>query len=99
MSRCCHLFSDELLEELAEAQREVDAELGDRQTKMLDCIDKLRPQDRELLETYYGTTNTAAWVADEVGRSVHAVYKSIKRIRRNLFACIEQNTRPEGGSA
>jgi len=92
-------FSESLLDELADAQLEVDAELSARQRAMMGCIDKLRPQDRELLEIYYGTTNTADWVADRVGRSVHAVYKAIKRIRRTLFACIEQGVRSEGGAA
>lgn len=91
-----HWLSEALLDELATVEREMHDELSHRQRVMVGCVEKLRQQDRELLETYYGTTNPATWVAERVGRSVHAVYKAIKRIRRSLFDCIDRHM-PAGG--
>lgn len=59
------------------------------------CKDHLNDQDRDLIERRYKPDATTASVAEEVGRSVAAVYKAVGRIRRTLHECIQRSVRRE----
>jgi RNA polymerase sigma-70 factor, ECF subfamily len=54
------------------------------------CRSKLSPSDRELLEYRYAENLPAAAIAENLGRSPHAVSQALYRIRIALLECIEK---------
>jgi RNA polymerase sigma-70 factor, ECF subfamily len=90
------LFSDALLEDLADQQiRQSDAWEHWNQT-LADCMAKLRPNDRELFLHCSRSDTTTKQVADRMGRPVNTVYKAINRIRKDLIGCIRHAVSREG---
>ena len=60
------------------------------------CVEKLSPQDRQLIQLRYEPEATITQVATTVGRSNDAIYKAIRRIHASLFDCIERVLRQQG---
>jgi RNA polymerase sigma-70 factor (ECF subfamily) len=91
-------LNDQLLE-LINQQTSRDSEVLDWQYRALaDCYAKLRPVDQELIALRYRAGATTRGVAQQVGRSSDAVYKSLTRIHATLFDCIREATDEEDGS-
>jgi len=82
------LFNDEFLQTVAEETVEMDEELVARQRALADCVEKLSPTDREMIRLRYEDGATAATIGERLSRSVHAIYKAMKRIRRTLYDCV-----------
>lgn len=62
------------------------------------CRGKLAQADQELLGKCYGGSTSIREAATHVGRPVGAVYDSLSRIRRALFACIRRTLASEGNA-
>ncbi|MBN2023571.1 MAG: sigma-70 family RNA polymerase sigma factor [Pirellulales bacterium] len=60
------------------------------------CLEKLHPRDRDLIDRRYQQGAPPKTVAQQVGRSVAAVYKALTRIHDTLFDCIRKATAAEG---
>jgi RNA polymerase sigma-70 factor, ECF subfamily len=86
------LFSDEFVAAVADTTEELSAALEARQGFLVDCLQRLRPADRELLRLRYHDESTIGKVARHTGRNVEAVYKALQRIRRQLFECVERHS-------
>jgi RNA polymerase sigma-70 factor, ECF subfamily len=56
---------------------------------MRQCVDKLRQEERELLDFRYVNNLSAQQIAEHMDRSRQSVGKSLLRIRRELLRCIE----------
>ncbi len=82
------VFSDVFLDTIAPELFAVAEAAGPLQAALLDCVEELPPDDRELLERRYAEEATVRSVAASVGRSTAAIYKSLSRIHRTLFDCI-----------
>ena len=83
-----------LSEELAESLCvELDQRAAERERRVhaLDhCLERLSPQDRQLLQHRYDDQGRSLQsLAEEQGRSANSLYKSLGRIRRQLLSCIE----------
>ncbi len=90
-----HVFSDELFELMAsEAAAEADA-LERERTALGRCLQKLPPAQREFLELAYQPGTRFNELANQAGRSVEGVYKSIQRMRSRLLECIQRELREE----
>ncbi|MAT15387.1 MAG: RNA polymerase subunit sigma [Planctomyces sp.] len=90
------LFEPKLLEELATQQEELQPELEERWERFSVCMGKMRPVDQQLYKTYYTTRLTAEELAKKESRSVYAIRKSIQKIRRLLFQCVNRRTDARG---
>jgi len=89
------VFNDELLELVAsEALARAD-ELELRRAALSDCLNRLRPRDRELIQTRYAPGHSGKEVAAEMGRPANSVYQSLGRIRRTLWECIQRRLAAE----
>jgi RNA polymerase sigma-70 factor (ECF subfamily) len=91
----------EILERIA-AEESDDPALSANLTIFLDaCMDRLPPQDRELIEQRYQLGMRVACLAKKLGRSAKSVSKSVGRIRRTLLACLQDavsgQARNDGG--
>ena len=84
------VFSDEFLESVAQTTLERSDELESRRAALADCLTKLRPKDRELIEKRYAPGERGKHLAENLGRPANSVYQSLGRIRRALLECIEQ---------
>ncbi|MCC9609439.1 sigma-70 family RNA polymerase sigma factor [Blastopirellula sp. JC732] len=84
-----HVFSETLLAELSTAAIDMARELEPRQEALDECVGLLSDRQRELIRLFYGENQSAAAIAEGWNRSVHAVYKSLKVMRRALLECVE----------
>jgi RNA polymerase sigma-70 factor (ECF subfamily) len=86
------LLSDEVIDALAPAFEQTASETGaDLRQAMADCVDKLPPEARTVVEGRYGSDRSCEELAEEIGRSVQGVYGMLKRLRLALARCVQQN--------
>ena len=83
-------LSEEQLVALSDHWLSMDKSLDSRREALAGCMEKLRPRDRDLVSRCYASGATSNKVAEELGRPVNAVYKSLGRIRRTLMSCIQR---------
>jgi RNA polymerase sigma-70 factor, ECF subfamily len=84
------LFSDAMVETLAEHQIR-QGDLWESWSQALgDCLAKLRAVDRELFLRCSGSNATVKQVAAQLGRPANTVYKAFGRIRRALMDCVQR---------
>lgn len=84
-----HVFSDALIAEISNTAISLTSELELRQEALDECVTLLSDRQRELIQLFYGENQSAAMIADAWNRSIHAVYKSLKVMRRSLMECVE----------
>lgn len=87
-------FTDELSEVVAREAESMHDELDIRRAALHECLQKLRPKDRELIESRYAPGNKGKGVAEEIGRPINSVYQSFGRIRKALFECVNRRIKP-----
>jgi RNA polymerase sigma-70 factor (ECF subfamily) len=89
------LFSEDAVRQIAAEAEAMSEELGAVQDALRNCLTKLRPTDREVVQRCYGTDMTVANVATQLGRSVNTVKSILKRCRRALYDCIRRTLSQE----
>lgn len=83
-------FSDDFNVKIAEVHARLPSEEFEaRSVALEDCIEKLPPLQRDLLRKCFGGDSSVAAVAEELGRTPHSVYSSLRNIREKLLDCIE----------
>jgi len=94
------VFNDEVFAYLAERQTERVSEAagGERLAALRQCLEKLPPHSRQLLESRYAPGGSVTELAKADGRSVAALSQVLYRIRDLLLQCIE-STPAAGGVA
>ena len=91
-------FSDEFLQAVvAESPRTLDT-LEERRRALEICLEKLRPEDRRLIQSRYRLGTTAYELAQSIGRPANSVYQSLGRIRRALLECVERQLAADGAA-
>jgi RNA polymerase sigma-70 factor (ECF subfamily) len=85
-----HLFSEGLMEVLADEAAAMAPDLAPRSKALAECLKRLPDRQRQLVEWFYGQRLAAGQVAARWDRSVHAVYKALKVLRTTLLECIER---------
>lgn len=89
------VFSDDFIQAIAQTSLERSDELEARRAALAECINKLRPKDRDLIQKRYAPGERGIHLAEEIGRPVNSVYQSLGRIRRALLDCIQQRMAPQ----
>ena len=88
--------SDEFFFEAVQAETdEMHGELDARFRALQNCLEKLTPRDRELIEIRYQANRSPKQVAERLGRTVVGIYKSLRRIHETLFECIGRQVAQE----
>jgi RNA polymerase sigma-70 factor (ECF subfamily) len=90
-------FSDNIIAQLAECPFESNDMQDSRLRALSECRQKLSSSDQALVAMCY-RGDAIRDVAVKIGRPIQAVYKSLARIRRMLFECIERTLAREGHS-
>ena len=72
--------------------KEIDTEdnIETRYSALQDCKKKLREVDQQLYDDFYVKNMKAQEIADENNRSIFAVRKSIHKLRKKLFDCVDR---------
>lgn len=65
---------------------------------LTECLNRLPPCDREMIEVRYRSDQPPKQVAGTVNRSVDAVYRSLRRIHKVLLMCIRRRQAEERSS-
>ena len=81
-------FSDDLLEQMASLQLEEQSLLDGLHRALADCMEKLPPQQRRLIERCYRPNASIKQVAIEQGQTANSLYKLVRKIRLALYDCI-----------
>lgn len=93
------LLDAELLDMVAHEAPDALAASDVRLAALERCLNKLRPQDRELLDHRYRSNLGLDALAARVGRSVSALSVTLHRLRASLRKCVQdQLVREEGAS-
>ncbi len=90
------LLSDETFLKLAEQAQQRSTQVDNRHHALENCLGKLKERDQELIQLRYQPDATTSDVANEVNRSVDAIYKALNRIHSQLLSCIQRTMKNEG---
>lgn len=85
-----HVFNTLLVEKLFEMQSAAEEVLEIRLIVLQQCLKKLPPSDRKLVEAFYRRGDSLTEKANETGRSPNSLHKAISRIRLRLSHCIDR---------
>lgn len=91
-------FGDKFLDVVADRVGEMSEELAERERLLADCIARLRPEHREIIQLRYGQGATIEAVARAVGRTADAIYNVLSRIRQALVECVDRRRALQGRS-
>jgi RNA polymerase sigma-70 factor (ECF subfamily) len=80
---------------LKEDARIVAEQLDSNRQAVLDCLQRLRPQDRDLIRRRYEKGATVAMISDVIGRPVEGIYKALQRIHKSLYTCVKRKLAQE----
>jgi RNA polymerase sigma-70 factor (ECF subfamily) len=89
-------LSDDVLAEVAEVRLELTDMLEARKRALRHCLDRLKRENRELLERCYVGPDNIKTIAADLGQPPNALYMTLKRLRRVLFECINRTLAAEG---
>lgn len=81
-------FSDELIEELVE-NTSYDDTYEKKWRVLQQCQSQLADSAQQIYHGFYIRNESAQSIADKTGRSIYAVRKSIHKIRKKLFDCVD----------
>jgi RNA polymerase sigma-70 factor (ECF subfamily) len=81
-------LSEEVINQLAQLRLEKEDVLEEQRLALADCLKRLPSQQRRLVERCYSGEETIKSVAESDGRSVHVVYKILRRMREILHDCV-----------
>jgi RNA polymerase sigma-70 factor (ECF subfamily) len=89
-------FSDQTVEAVAERVISATDNLDDIRDALKECLKKLSERDQQLIRSRYDLNASTRTVAEHIGRSIDAVYKSLNRIHSQLLRCIRRTLEMEG---
>ncbi len=91
-----HLFSDELVQLLADDAAKHAAALEEERRVLAHCVAKLESGDRGVLCGCYREDSTIKEYAESIGRTPNAIQKHVARIRTALSLCVQRTLELEG---
>ena len=84
------LLDWEILEKIVAEESDEPGFLANLKTLLENCLSRLAPDNRELIERRYQPGAVVQVLAADLGRPVNSVSKSLGRIRRQLWKCINE---------
>ncbi len=92
-----HEFNNDFVEAVAATAQEEADRFEDSRRALGGCVERLRPEDRELLRTAYADgAGTIKNTAELLDRPAKGVYKALTRIRQVLFECVQRKLAAAG---
>ncbi len=84
-----HVFSEKLINLLADRAEERADDLDTRRRALDLCVEKLTTDDRSMVEGCYAEGSSIRAFAKRAGESENKIYKRLNRVRGGLLKCIE----------
>jgi len=81
-------LSDEFLAAVADETDRAADRLDERQRQLTECVEKLLPEHRKILQLRYDEELPIEALSARVNRTVAAVYRVLSRIRAHLHQCV-----------
>ncbi|MDF1658269.1 MAG: sigma-70 family RNA polymerase sigma factor [Verrucomicrobiales bacterium] len=94
-----HVFDEDLVNMLAEESAEDHEILAQERRALEICLQKLPEKQRRIVISAYEPGVRLNQVAEALGKSATAFYKTLNRARGGLLKCIESQVAGEGGRA
>ena len=88
-------FGEEFLNQIATETYAAADELAEREQALHDCVKKLTPKQRQLLDLRYREDRSGEEMARATGAKPDAVYQALSRIRKVLFDCVNRHLRQD----
>jgi RNA polymerase sigma-70 factor, ECF subfamily len=88
-------FSDEALELLANEAVALSDRSTERYEALEECLSRLDPPDRELLQERYYYQRPPKQIASSQSKSVHAIYRALSRIHNVLLSCVQRSMKAD----
>jgi RNA polymerase sigma-70 factor (ECF subfamily) len=85
-------LSPELMEVLARERQEEGPALAARSLALTQCLDRLRPEDRKVINGRYFTDTPLEELAPRLGMSRRTLFRRLDHIRWSLLECITRHT-------
>lgn len=83
-------FSPEVLEALEQARPDYHASESGQMSALRECVNALQGSSRVILEMRYGQNLKPAAIAQQTGKQIQTVYKTIARAHSALRDCVRQ---------
>jgi RNA polymerase sigma-70 factor (ECF subfamily) len=96
-SRDKHVFSNDTIMRIAQAEEGFKEYLDERLALLSECMRKLKTEDGELLDKVRYPNDNIKLQAQRLGMTENVLYKHLARIRRLLMKCVEHGLRAGGG--
>ena len=93
-----HVFSEELLMQLASEAEKISEQTMDEIRALKICLNKLPEKKKALVSEAYSDQIKINEIAKREGRSAMSVYKVLHRARMALADCVQNTLQAEGGS-
>ena len=90
-----HVFSEELVQQLADRQAELESRHTTQREALEHCLEKLPQGQRELVITAYTKDTRMDDLAAQRGETAMALYKKLHRIRQALLECVRRTLTQE----
>jgi RNA polymerase sigma-70 factor (ECF subfamily) len=90
VSRDRLVFSDDFLEAVSTELITGAGRIEERAQVLVRCVEKLPLHHRELLQLRYSEHGQIETIAEKLNRSTDSVYRTLSRIRRVLFDCVNR---------
>ena len=90
-----HIFSESFVEAITRRAGELEQLQDQRRSALQNCLAELHERQRELIQRCYARGASIKSVAQSLGRSLEATYKSVQRIRQALHDCIDRRIQRE----
>lgn len=88
-SKKLQVFSEEVLQLMADDMLVRMDELDSRQAALEQCLAKLPPRDKELVKERYYYRKAPKEIAAVRQKSVHSIYRALVRVHSALRGCVE----------
>jgi RNA polymerase sigma-70 factor, ECF subfamily len=89
------VFSDQAYAALDSATLVAMDSLDPRFEALGDCYRKLPEEDRNLVDARYHVGSSVEAIAVALGRSVHSIYRALRRIHQSFFDCVQHARQEE----
>ena len=83
------VFDPDVIESMAAETESIASELPERRRALGKCLEKLTPENRQLLHAHYNAGKSLKDIARETRRGESAVKMIMLRLRRSLGDCIQ----------
>ena len=87
------VFDEDVVLAMAAATEVVAAQFEDRREALATCLEKVKPEQRDLLQEHYITGRSVRELSLATGRGESAVKMMLLRLREQLSVCIERQLR------